>query len=57
MTVHVENVYKEIEESKDSGRKLWGMIKKLRGNNKEEIEAKFYDEEGNKLDSTLIPEK
>ena len=47
MSKHEEKTVKEIKESKDMGKKMWGYIKKLRGEEiKEKGVLRIYGEDG-----------
>ena len=45
---------KEIIQAKDSGRRMWKMIEKLKGSNKREQEKAIYDQNGKLLQERYL---
>ena len=50
---HEETLTREIKEAKDSGVKMWTMINKRKGMEREEKETPLYDGEGDRKSTRL----
>ena len=55
---HEKRITQEIRETKGSGKKMWQMISKLKGQKqKMDKEPEVFDEEGRKLESSLVQDR
>ena len=56
LTRHEKKSIEEIKETKNSRKKMWNLINKLRRTNQKEKETGIYNEEGNKMNWDMVPD-